>query len=255
MIYQLADLAKIDFRHIVVTLEYIKRSSSFEDTADKFGLSLSFVHSIFHKTLPILVKFLKPFVRWHKPEDIFRCLPIPFRHRYHNVQCIIDTFEIEIEKAQNAVDQAATFSQYKHRNTVKYLVGATPNGCIMFMSPGYGGRVLDKDIVESSGFLTVAPKDCSVLADRGFKFLGNHGINFIVPPSKPRDRMFSVEEITITKQIASLRVHIERVIKRLRDFNVLKLRCNNNFLKSLDQVVIVASALVNLDDPIFKCGE
>ena len=90
---------------------------------------------------------------------------------------------------------------------MQYLVGATPNDCIMFMSPGYEGRVLDKDIVESSGFLTVAPKDCSVLADRGFKFLGNHATNFIVPPPKPRDRMFSVEEITITKQIASLRAH------------------------------------------------
>ena len=255
VIYQLAELANIDFRHIVVTLEYIKHSLSFEDTADKFGLSVSFVLKIFHKTLPILVKFLKPFVRWHKPEDIFRCLPIPFRHRYHNVQCIIDTFEIEIGKAKNAVDQASTFSQYKHRNVVKYLVGATPNGCIMFVSPGYGGRVLDRDIVKSSGFFTVAPKNCSVLADRGFKCLENYGINFIVPPSKPRDRMLSVEEVTLTKQITTLRVHIKRVIKRLRDFNILKQRCNNNILKSLDHVVIVASALVNLDDPIFKCGE
>ena len=121
--------------------------------------------------------------------------------------------------------------------------------------PGYGGRVQDKDIVESSGFLSVAPKNCSVLADRGFKCMGNHGINFIVPPSKPRGRIFSLAKITMTKQVASLRVHIERVIKRLRDFRLLQQRCNNDILKSLDHVVIVAGELVNLDNPIFKCTE
>ena len=202
-----------------------------------------------------MVKFLKPFIEWAEPYHIFCSLPVAFRHRFHKVQCINDTFEIEVEKSQKAVDQAATYSQYKHRNTVKYLVGAAPQGYIMFISPGYGGRVQDKDIVESFGFLSVAPKNCSVLADRGFKCMGNRGIYFIVPPSKPRGRIISLAEITMTKQVASLRVHIERVIKRLRDFRLLQQRCNKDILKSLDHVVIVAGALVNLDNPIFKCTE
>ena len=131
-------------------------------------------------------------------------------------------------------------------------MSSTPAGLITFVSRGYGGRVSDSDIVRDSGFLDVAPEGCSVLADRGFKCLGSHGIDFIVPPTKPKNRLFSADEVQRTRQIACLRIHIERVIERLREFSILKNRVNTNLLTVLDQVVIVAAALTNLQTSLIK---
>lgn len=41
-----------------------------------------------------------------------KLLPIPIRARYAKVQCIIDCFEIEIEKPSDPVAQASTWSEY-----------------------------------------------------------------------------------------------------------------------------------------------
>ena len=41
---------------------------------------------------------------------------------------------------------------YKHHNTMKYLIGTTPQGTVSFISDG-GGRVSDKYLTESSGLL------------------------------------------------------------------------------------------------------
>ena len=42
--------------------------------------------------------------------------------------CIIDCTEIFIERPTNLDVRARTFSNYKSHNTVKFLIGITPNG-------------------------------------------------------------------------------------------------------------------------------
>ena len=39
------------------------------------------------------------------------------------------------------------------------------------MSKGYGGRTTDTYIVENDGYLANLPRNCEVMADRGFKDL------------------------------------------------------------------------------------
>jgi len=39
--------------------------------------------------------------------------------------------------------RAQTWSNYKKHNTVKFLIGVTPQGTIDFISKGWGGRVSD----------------------------------------------------------------------------------------------------------------
>lgn len=57
---------------------------------------------------------------------------------------IIDCFEIFIEKPFSLETASRTWSNYKHHHTIKFLIGISPQGVIMFISNAYGGRASDK---------------------------------------------------------------------------------------------------------------
>ena len=69
------------------------------------------------------------------------------------VAVILDCFEIFIERPSNLFARACTWSSYKHHNTVKVLLGTTPQGVISYVSGTWGGRVSDKYITEHCGIL------------------------------------------------------------------------------------------------------
>ena len=81
---------------------------------------------------------------------------------------IIDCFEVFIERPSNLLARASTWSSYKHHNTIKPLIGITPQGVISFLSDAWGGRVSDKYLTEHSGILDKLLPGNVVLADRGF---------------------------------------------------------------------------------------
>lgn len=120
---------------------------------------------------------------------------------FSNVFCIIDCFEIEIQKPSNPVHQSLTWSQYKHTNTLKYLLATTPNGFICFVSAGFGGRTSDIVLLQKSGFLEVMPPNCTILADRGFKqvdtILNEKKIKLLRPPSVSKDTQLLKAELEV----------------------------------------------------------
>ncbi|KAL4702214.1 hypothetical protein ACJJTC_004620 [Scirpophaga incertulas] len=166
--------------------------------------------------------------------------------------------EIDIQKPSKALYQALTWSEYKKGNTVKYLISCTPNGLINYISQGFGGRASDVTIVENCNFLDELQPGSCILADRGFKhieqILHEKGIKLLRPPSVIAGAKLSKAEVRQTKIIASLRINVERVIRRLREFHMLKQHSviNNNLIRVLDHVIIIACALINLQDSIIK---
>lgn len=248
----------IPHEHILMCLKKIKLNSTFSELEDNFGLSLSYNSKLFLKNIPIIASFLRPFIVNLNKQSIRKTLPISFRHNYHNVSCIIDCLEIDIQKPSKALFQALTWSDYKKGNTVKYLISCTPNGLVNYISPGFGGRASDVTIVENCNFLDYLDPGTAILADRGFKHveqtLSKKGIKLLRPPSVASGSKLSKEEVRQTKIIASLRIHVERVIRRIREFNMLKQHSviNKNFLRVLNDIVVIACALINIQDSLIK---
>jgi len=56
-----------------------------------------------------------------------------------------------------------------------------------------------------------------------------------------------------TRRIASLRIHVEKVIRRLREFNILKLHStiHHELLHIVDDIIIVVGGLINIQLPLY----
>lgn len=258
LIQLLHNHTNIKIEHILLCLKKIRLNSTFSELEDNFGISLSYASKLFLANIPIISSFLRSFIVNLDKKLIKKNLPIAFRHNYHNVSCIIDCLEIDIQKPSKALHQALTWSEYKKGNTVKYLISCTPNGLVNYVSQGFGGRASDITIVENCNFLDTLPQGTCILADRGFKhlekILHDRGMKLLRPPSVNAGAKLSKTEVRQTKIIASLRIHIERVIRRLREFYMLKQHSviNTNILRVLDHVIIIACALINLQDSLIK---
>ena len=250
--------SNISTRDIYLTLKKLRLDIPSAVLAHEFGLSETSVCRIFRNTLTVISKVLKQLIVWPKQKDILLNLPIQFRLRYHKVQFIIDCMEIEIEKPSDAFNQAMTWYSYKNCNTSKYLIAVSPDGLIVFVSEGFGGRTSDIEIVKNSGFLNVLPENSLILADRGFKNLESlliqKNCTLVRPPSVSDGKILTEEEVKLTKQVASLRIHVERVIQRIRNFRFVDIhsRTNKDLLDCLDPAVNVAGALVNLQSRVIK---
>ncbi|CAH3122123.1 unnamed protein product [Porites lobata] len=69
---------------------------------------------------------------------LWKTMPMCFQHAFgRKVTVIIDCFEVFIERPSNLLARAQTFSSYKHHNTIKILIGITPQGTVSFVSEAW----------------------------------------------------------------------------------------------------------------------
>ena len=137
-----------------------------------------------------------------------------FKKSYSKCVCIIDCVEIFIERPFNLNVRAKTWSYYKNHNTIKYLVGCAPSGAVNYLSDGWGGRVSDKEITNRCGFLDLIENGDQVLADRGFTVgeeVACKGSVLIIPSFTKGKSQSSAKDVDKSRQIANVRIHIERV--------------------------------------------
>lgn len=248
--------SKLQSKYIFLTLKKIRTGQSFISLADDFGTSEGNASKIFSKSLPIISKLLRKCILTPSRLSVKSNLPIAFRARYSNVFCLIDCLEIEIEKPSDSLKQSLTWSDYKKCNTLKYLISCTPDGIVNFISTGFGGRASDAIIVEHSGFLNILPPNIAIMADRGFKHIQHLIVSknciLVRPPSVSASTNPTKSEVLETKRIASLRIHVERVIRRLREFSFLAPHAciDNKLIPTTDHVIKIVCGLINLQSGI-----
>ena len=204
---------------------------------------------------------MKSCIRWLDKETVRQTLPNVFIKHFQNVRCTIDCSEIFIEQPTSFQARAQTYSNYKKHNTVKFLIGITPAGVISYLSPCWGGRVSDKELTRESGFLNLIDPGDEILADRGFLIedeLAIRGARLTIPAFTRGKSQLSRDEVERSRQMAMVRIHVERVIGVMKNrYTILQSRLPVSLIKrkdediaTVDKLLTVCAALTNLGEPV-----
>lgn len=98
---------------------------------------------------------LKQLIAWPDSDTVNQNMPHAFKNGpFEKVRCIIDCFEVFIERPVSFAARAATYSNYKKHNTVKALIAIAPAGSISFIFKAWCGRVSDKVLTQKCVFWT-----------------------------------------------------------------------------------------------------
>ena len=208
----------------LMTLVRLRLGLFEQDLAHRFGVSQSTVSRITCTWINFLYLKLEELPLWPPKELVKSNLPKPFRSNYLSTRVILDATEIYIEQPHPPELQQMTFSNYKNGNTYKALIGISPDGVITFVSSLFPGSISDKALTRQIGMLDLLEEGDSVMADRGFDIeedLLLRGVHLNMPPFLRNKSQLSEKELIVTRRIASLRIHVERAMERIKIFTFL----------------------------------
>eukprot|EP00112_Aurelia_sp_Birch-Aquarium-sp1_P002126 Seg1231.5 transcript_id=Seg1231.5/GoldUCD/mRNA.D3Y31 product="hypothetical protein" protein_id=Seg1231.5/GoldUCD/D3Y31 len=181
-----------------------------EDIAYRAKISTTQYSRIWITWLDFLHSKFRSYPIWPSKSAIMKTMPICFKETYASTRVIIDCTEIYIEKPSSVRSQSATYSNYKHYNTAKGLLGITPAGAVSFVSDLYTGRTSDRKATQNSKLYMLLEDGDSVMADKGFDIEHDlpQGVTLNIPPFLRGKEHLSAQEETETRQIVAVRIHI-----------------------------------------------
>ncbi|XP_064456898.1 uncharacterized protein LOC135367532 [Ornithodoros turicata] len=182
-------------------------------------------------------------------------MPTEFLRKYASTRVILDATEIRCEVPSSLSLQSSTYSSYKSSNTCKGLIGVSPNGLVSFVSELFTGSTSDRECVSRNGFLGPDFEENDVvMADKGFliaDLLEKKGVLLNMPPFL-RDGTFSREEVLRTQEIASLRIHVERRIQRIKGYHIFDRPIPLPLAPTINQIWTVTAILTNFQSPLIQ---
>ena len=185
-------------------------------------------------------------------------MPETFKTTYPPTRCSIDCTEIFSQRPSSLSSQGAMYSNYKHQVTYKELLGIAPSGAITFwsnyISELYEGSVSDKEIVKRSGILCKSFWDDSdsIMADRGFTIeneLAPLNVELNIPSFLGGRAQLTKAEVEESQTVASVRIHVERAITRIKKFKALN-HIPLTLHGSVNQIWTVSCILCNFLPPL-----
>ena len=192
---------------------------------------------------------------WPTRQQVDQFMPPAFKSLYPATRCILDCTEVFTSKPSSLVLNSQMYSNYKSHCTLKGLIGIAPSGAVTFVSKLYTGSISDVAIVKDSGFLQLLEPGDSVMADKGFtigKILDEVGATLNIPAFLYGKQQFTPSEIQENQQIATLRVHVERAIRRIKVYQIFSAPLPLSLMGSCNQIWSVACLLTNFRGPLIK---
>ena len=192
------------------------------DLAFRFQVPQLLISRILARWISFLPQELSPLIYWPRKEDVLLYYPKCFKG-YKSVIGIIDCTEGILEKPSIAKAQSQTYSAYKSGNTWKKLLCITPAGTISFFFKSYRGATSDCFITETCGIVEKLQFGDNLMAEKEFNIsdlLVSKGSRLIIFPFLRDKNRFAKKNCKTTSNVAKARIHVERVIARVKDFKI-----------------------------------
>ncbi|XP_058455124.1 uncharacterized protein LOC131432702 isoform X2 [Malaya genurostris] len=289
LVNSLAQSFELNQRDIILTLRKIKLNEHNARLASVFGLTDGEVEILFRTSVPKIADCLRNFIVW--PDDITMKLnvPINLRQHFNKIHLILNYLVIKVR--QNAVkylSQAQMESSYcelDQCHKLKYLIASTLDGCVCFVSRGFGIQTDDEAVLAQSGFLTKFKTNTNLIAGKNFHNFedrltngnahdhennnggsttgrggGAHGrpgagtgndsdLERTLTINNEDDNFEEIVSEKISKsRTFKLKNYIESVLESFQDHMILSpTACvDGKTLELLDDVVVIVGALINL---------
>ena len=226
-----------------------------EHLAHLFQISTSTVSRILITWINFMYLKLGQINIWPSRDVIDKTMPEDFKVKYRSTRAIIDCTEVRCQMPSSLHLNGELFSNYKHHTTLKSLIGISPGGAITFISQLYTGSISDREIVVRSGFLDLPFQDNdSVMADKGFTVqdLLPLGVSLNIPPFLGSSSQMPADDVIRTQEIASLRIHVERAINKIKNFHVWDGVIPLHQFGIVNQMWTVCALLVNAQSNIIS---
>ncbi|XP_078656629.1 LOW QUALITY PROTEIN: uncharacterized protein LOC144902867 [Branchiostoma floridae x Branchiostoma belcheri] len=250
------------FQEFMIVLMKLRLNTPLKDLAYRFNVSLSTVSRIFNLWIVVTDARLACFISWPDRERLWRTMPMCFQYTFDKKVTVL---KFSLTNPQISW-HAQTFSSYLHHNTIKVLIGITPQGSISFVSEAWGGRTSDKFLTENCGFLDKLLPGDTVMADRGSTIDESVGLKqgkLVIQAFTKGKAQLDPIDVERSRGIANVRIHVERVIGLLRrKYTFLEgtiptdfLACRESKVPMIDRIIRVCSAFVNFCPPIVPFDE
>ncbi|XP_060077043.1 uncharacterized protein LOC132556625 [Ylistrum balloti] len=249
---------------LFLSLCRLRHNFGLKDIAMRFGLSVQSAGVVFNTWIAHMYFKLGQLSIWPHRDTIIQNRPKEFRKDYSTTLMIIDGTELRTQTPSALGRQSQMYSDYKSCNTLKGLIGCDPNGNVMFVSEFHSGAISDKAIAEESGFYEVLKDmkkhgymedDDSIMADKGFTIddeLKKLGLRLNIPPFAKTGTQMSPAEISETQKIAKHRVHIERLVAKVKKFKMVSHRVPTSLFPKINEIWSVCCLLTLFQDVFVK---
>lgn len=115
-----------NFQKLLIVLMKMRLNLDFSDLSYRFNVRKTTISNLFKQVIICLDHCFGQLIYWPDRESLQAAMPHMFlAHFGDKVRVIIDCFEISIQRPSLLNAKAYTFSNYKGRNTNKYLIGIT----------------------------------------------------------------------------------------------------------------------------------
>lgn len=240
---------------LFLSLHKFRLGSLDQDLADKFDVSQSTVSRNTITWSNFIYVILGSQNLWPTKSQIQAYMPSTFKASFPSTRVIIDCTEIKVQTPSSLVLNSELYSHYKGTTTLKGLIGITPAGAVSFISSLYMGSISDTHITRVCGMLELLEPGDQVMADKGFliqDLLLERQCTLVMPNFLKLKGQFSKDETSQNELIANLRVHVERAIRRVREYHIFDAILPLNMAGTANQIWACCCMLTNFQGPLIK---
>ncbi|XP_023946630.2 uncharacterized protein LOC112051988 [Bicyclus anynana] len=237
----------------LILLIKLRRNKPDFELAKMFNVSKTVVSNIIVTWVNFIYDVWSMIDIWPQRDLVDYHMPQIFKNESSKTRVIIDATEVPIAKPSNPISQKATYSAYKNTNTLKFLIGSTPGGLLVYCSDGYGGATSDRQMIERSSLIKICDEGDSIMADRGFNvqdLFASKNITINIPTFlKGRSQLPGVV-LKRDQRLTSQRVHIERLIGLTKTYKILQTPIISFYVPIASKIFFICMMLCNFREKI-----